>query len=562
MKQTKGGFDVCSFPDPAMRIAQTVLFLAAGIATLMLGVWLLVHFELIALPAAVDVSSRGTRYAAFREWSGGLINAATSLGLVLLAWVTCKLLPRQSTTIHIKPPQNHYGAFLAASAAGVVSGAGWWYLSSWPYAFPSNARMHWVDILDASESLQFSYWLTDAAHAVFYEHPAVFTAVCGGFAAAFMAATLLQMGVGRVIAAVGATILFLGPQLSTFANMAEDVPVVLAATSLALACFLGGRGWAFGLACGLLVLARPQAGLLFVAGVVAWAVEQIIAMPNQQLRAALWRLVWNPWPWSALGAWLAVLAPPHLWMYGHDLGLMAGPINMSTYHSIEIEGFRLVPWSGAFLFHGIWMTPTILFASAMVAVVIPFRQPRWSVGMRVVTLGVIYISATLALYEQVSMFYFNWRYLAYLLPVIFALAFVPVVAVFRSQPKLGIVLGVVVAFAPLAASGGGLAILKKARNHPLAELWTHRLEFRDTIGDLPVNYVIHGSTAKSHRNQLCYLLKKQFRKVRPFREDFVMDKGSLLLCTSTDADGLPAASWRTLKSTDRLRLLEHVEPPM
>ena len=80
MKQTKGGFDVCSFPDPAMRIAQTVLFLAAGIATLMLGVWLLVHFELIALPAAVDVSSRGTRYAAFREWSGGLINAATSLG--------------------------------------------------------------------------------------------------------------------------------------------------------------------------------------------------------------------------------------------------------------------------------------------------------------------------------------------------------------------------------------------------------------------------------------------------------------------------------------------------
>jgi len=535
---------------PADVVARSILIVSSVIAGILMVLWVLERTGLMTLPGAMVVPSRGTRYAAFSEFFGGFANAATSLGLVLLAWVTCKLLPRQSTTIHTKPPQNHFGAFLAASAAGVVSGAGWWYLSSWPYAFPSNARMHWVDALDASDRLQFTYWLTDAAHVVFYEHPAMFTAVCGRLAAAFMAATLLQMGVGRVIAAVGATTLFLGPQLSTFANMAEDVPVVLAATCLALACFVGGRGWAFGLACGLLVLARPQTGLLFVAGIVAWAVEQIVVMPNRQLRAGLWRMVWNPWPWSALGAWLAVLVPPHLWMFGHDLGLMAGPIDMSMYKAIEIEGFRIHDWSGAFVLHALWMTPAVMLGSGLIALTIPFRQPAWSMGTRVVVMAVLYIAGTLILYEQLAMSYFNWRYLAYLLPVMSLLAFVPVVAILRRPFAFGPVLAVVVALAPMAASGGGFAALHKARTHPFTPIWTNRDAVRLVTDGSPVYFMNRGRTQKLDRNQLCYLLRKHFRDVKPFEEGRNYPLGTLLICTTADRRALPADKWTTVADYD------------
>lgn len=530
-------------------VVRSILIVSSVGASILMVLWMLERTGLMTLPGAMVVPSRGTRYAAFSEFFGGFANAAISLGILIPAWILWLRL--RGRGMNRTPNRNSLlGTVLCAIVPAAACGIVWWYLSSWPYAFPSNARMHWVEAMDPEHYLQYLYWLTAAIHLAFYDHPAMVTAGCGAVAAGTMAISLRVLGLGTWYAALGAVGLFLGPQLLTFANMAEDLPIVIAATCLALAGFVGGRGWMFGAACALLVLARPQAGLLFVAGLAAWAVDRSVTAPDRSPPKLLSRLIFDAYPWTALLAWIAILIPPHLWMLGHGVGQFADPFDMSIYKAIEIEGFLIHNWSGAFVLHALWMTPAVMLGSGLIALTIPFRQPTWSMGTRVVVMAVLYIAGTLILYERLSMSYFNWRYLAYLLPVLSLLAFVPVVAVLRRPFAFGPVLAVVVALSPMAASGGGFAALHKARTHRFAPLWTNRDAVRLVTDGSPVYYMNRGRTGKPDRNQLCYLLRKHFKNVMPFEEGRNYPAGTLLICTARDRKALPADRWTTVADYD------------
>lgn len=483
-----------------------MLFTLGGLTLTLFGGLLAAELE-NALPKAVTVKSAGTFYP---QMDTALPFMIRGLGVSLVfAAASAALYARRQ------------GPFPLASGpswivpVALVIGAGLLYTwLAFPHnAFPTNARIHWVDIFFERQHDYF-YTLVKL-HALSYDYPHIFQGLNGGLNVLLVYLIARRLTSSIVLAGAMAASYLGSGQVLLFANGAEDVSLSVAALLFVFWLYLQRTSPWLGLAMFVATLARPQ----FVFVLFAFVLAELVA-PRWKLNSEEkppFRFVWqNLLSFSLVfvtwHGWLLVTS--NNWLLTEH-GVIASPlVNIEPQ---EIDGFLLHQFSGAYVGHLAWLLPLPLIVGNVIAALLRRELSRQEEG--VLWLAWAFGLLNIAFLEYHVMHYYNMRYLAYLVPFLLITAWLPIIARNRKTGSLSAVqiAGIVVlALAPLTQYQQGFVAKENVAEHPVASLFDDRQELRQMAQGRDVCTTIQSHT---HRNYIAYVFQRAHESIE------VVDQG-------------------------------------
>lgn len=506
---------------PAKRLAAAL----AGLTLALLAAPLVTLIDLV-LPTAGSVRSAGTGYPGFAE---SYEPALRGLGL-LIAGAFALPLP--------KIPATSITRWCRAAAPVVVALTALVYAwLAYPHnGFPSNSRIHWVDIFfDRADN--FFYALARVPHLVFYGAPWALQGLNGALNA-WLVTWVVRRATGRTSASVGAGVTYLvASVMLLFANSAEDVQLSVTALLLVCAGIVGRRARLTGAALFIAMLARPQFLLAVPALVLA---EYVVGRGQGQIDedgdervSPIRSLLLSASTFIPLFiAWHAYLhAIDSAWLLTDGRVVSTGLTELTPR---PIDGYTIAPFSGAYVLHLLWLVPVpmwLALASSRVA---------WSrmtaSGRRLVIFVLTFTTATILLNEVVVLFYFNIRYLAYLFPLLLIAAWTSASSGFGTSGRWWVVpAGLVLTFSAAVYPHQELTIRGRVTASPIAASVDRAHELREILGETTVATTFQN---RGQRNFLAYLVR------RPYDEIIVIE----------DVDAAPSGSFVvTLGPSDTMR---------
>lgn len=486
------------------------------------------------LPDAMLPRSAGTYFPGFTDENGfghqllrlGWILLLSSLAAITLVAERFRSVIAQLQEHGISEP--HYRIILillAIAAAGTYLHFGWW-----PDAYPSNARIHWVDGF-YNRAERHTYALTKFVYQFFYDSPRLLVGLLGTLHVLLFAGIIRRLTTNTLLGAGAGVSWLISSNVLLFANMAEDVNlsfVVLLAT--VYACV---RRWsiAFGILAFLASSTRPTHGLLF-AGL--WGAEFLAACSSSGLRSALRAVFSGHFLGKSLLALLAPLLAWHGWMVlagQHFLVLTENSAVdiLSGQESLAIDGYAISQFSGTALLHMLWVFPLPALALWFAGLLFVARYEL--ANHRTFILGsFVFIAVNILIVEYLKMFYFNVRYITYYLPFILATAWIVLARLPVATTPLKFTLILILTVSTFAPYNFAPARLEKVRTTPLSALYAHRMEMREFLEGC--DKVFTDQTARSQRNYLAYLLKRESIAIAALKTQQVSDSKCVVIRSS------------------------------
>lgn len=458
------------------------------------------------LPTAATVRSAGTGFPSFAEAMG---HALPMSAWLLLAAAMGSLLSNWASP----PPRSALPFGVLVGAAAAVCAA-WSALP--PNAFPSNARIHWVDNL-FERSDDYFYALVKLPNRLFYENPWALAALLSLTTAGLVYAILRRSVPGRpLLAPLAAATVTAASTTTLFSNAAEDVALTVV-TVLAVALALVSRApVSLGLAIFVATLARPQMVILVPAVVLSEVLAAALEPRNHRLWPMVVRVLGSR---SARRAASALIVPSMIWqgylyISGNGWLLVEGQLIASPLIGLDpraIDDFIITPFSGSYLFHLIWvLSPPVIVASLLAARGITKLSPE---GRRLFMMAWFFMVGTVLLSEIIVLYYYNVRYLAYAIPLVLAAswtALTPGVPVTGGKGATTTMFAILLAAGPAMLPQPALDVHRQVAQDPLGRAYWARYEIRDEVQGLPVGTDMPSDTDV---NYLSYILRRSIDQI-------------------------------------------------
>ncbi|MEM9465430.1 MAG: hypothetical protein AAGA90_08640 [Actinomycetota bacterium] len=488
------------------RISIGAAVLALG-ATLALAAGPVAEFVEFLLPTRGEVSSRGTAFRSYTDVGEQVVRRTG----VIVALAAATFLVVDRVAWRPRPVDRRVGHVALVVAMAV--GAGWYGWLGDPHnGFPTNARIHWVDF-ESSRVDDFFYAAGRLPHWLFYETPYVWQ----GINAAVVVGLAYAIGRRLELSVVASLAMAVTPLIATnlllFADTAEDV--LLNTALLLFVCWASLRRdpVILGVALVAAVLGRPSFIVLgaCVAAAEGLAVLRQTRSPRAALSVLFGRYVVTAGVVTVVGivmsqALFEILGDRYLFVDGTVID--TGPL--SSAEPVEVEGFTISAFSGAYLAHLVWVMPLVFLIGAVIAV---RRAPSLPEPIeRSVYFGAVAVVALLVVHESQPLLYYNVRYLTYVWPFLFVLAWAGYgslrVANGRQAIRAAVLVALLAGSMAIPADPVGLKRTLEAR--PDVEL----ADVRDDLRELTEDKVIaltFGS--RSTRNFVSYVIRSSERPI-------------------------------------------------
>lgn len=450
-------------------------------------------------PSFLDPHSRGFEFQIFM--TGLLLMVGIALSVIARRLSTPRQLLLQTENLVTKHPRV-IGAIFA-----VICGSFYFYLASPPNAYPTNARMHWVDNFFERQT-NFFYVLVKL-NLLFYETPPVLVAILGAVIFALMFACL-QLATQKTLYALFGSITFsFASNVIIFANMAEDVLLNISALLLFAYFYLRRNPLGTGLGLFVVFLGRPSFILLpvaFCAG--EFFAATLTASENSCWRRARLALI-DQFFMRTLACFVALFFGWHSTLLLLGFHYLSDAITkVGELKRIPVEGFTIFQFSGAYLGHILWTFPIIvLFFCGRVL----WRNNRLALPLRAFVFSLaFFVFFNLLLLESLPMHYYNVRYLSYLFPLLWIIAWIPCKRVADDhRPRIGLNLGILLlGMSPFTIHADPIGARNNLSKRPYVQLYEHRMELRRLVG----NEIVYSADAvPGYLNYISYLLKRDVR---------------------------------------------------
>ena len=320
---------------------------------------------------------------------------------------------------------------------------------------------------------------------------------------------------------MGATVAISG-NLLLFANTAEDVFVNIVVLLLVFVTLLTRHPIALGLALALAMLGRPPFVLLI------FAVLGGDMLAHLRRTRSVRELPWRFPIVAGLVALVTIVACQVAFEFFGDRYLLVDDAlisasSLENLDPIEVDGFLISPFSGAYVGHAAWIFPLPLLIAAAAGLV---RAHRRSVAVE----GLVYacalgILAIVLVNEATPLLYYNVRYLTYNLPMLVLMAWSlwappehPQMAR-GSAPQAAFrsVAFAVMLLAPMMIPADPIGDKRDNQARPEHQL----TDISDDIGDLAADRELHVQGGTSTRNFVAYMLRRDVATINllPSNED-------------------------------------------
>lgn len=506
---------------------EVVLTAAALLATSVLAATLYMQPDVIAtwlaehvLPLAALPRSMGSYYPGFLQ-EGGFAYQIARLGVLIFVTITFWVIAKIATSSKLldrfqrfSAPPDVLTAFLIFVAGFLVYA----YLAYPPYFFPTNARIHWVDIHYAWSDV-WVYALPKLINPYFHAFPHALPGIYGGVSTSLIFLCLRRLGYDTFPAALGSVAYLLASNLLIFATIAEDINLSIAMLLLCTYSFLSKRWTLFGLATFLAFLARPSNlvlplmfGFTYYFSFYDYSIRKTLRNPLAAFRhepgltrAAMFALI----PgiiWNAL-----LVATNNHFLFGAESTAYE---TLSTQRSIKVDGFTIERFSGTVLLHQLWVFPIPITLFAVAALFITRHASRTSQAFVIASIGTI--AANILLVEHLKMWYFNIRYITYFYPLLVLAAFAAVQnlktsSVTRAAAFLLVALSTTITF------NYAFSAREKLLENPLALALSEHGELMKTHSSCNLYWTDHRS--RNERSGISYLIKEDIRRIKVVQED-------------------------------------------
>lgn len=549
---------------PVRATSAAVLSVVAGLV-LIIANGPIARILARGLPWRGEVKSAGTFFPPFPE-AAPVILSRTGWMLIALPVLTAATV---SATSRLKSDRR----VDIVVATTTIIGSGLWFgwLATPHNAFPSNARIHWVDYLTWRTERLF-YAAGRVPHMLFYDSPPTWQAINAALLVGLCILIARRLGFSMLASSALSIVVATSGNLLRFANTAEDVFINLTLVLIVVYASLGRRSVLFGVALAALLLGRPQFIVIFPAVAMS---ELLVAARQRRLpdREQLRHVC------VTIGAAVVGVVATQIFfeVIGERYFFHNGKIvDVGTLESVsprEIDGFTISAFSGTYVLHFVWALPTITVALALLAAVrapalgTPREAPVYFWGLSVSTL--------VLLHEAQPLLYFNIRYLTYTLPFLLVMSWALIRTVVERRAnkpvepatagrdgRFGVhgpdpaspnrpgwsAVGAgcfwLTLLAPITIPGDPVDTKQRLERRPEIEL----LEIRDELRELADGRTVYlDFPSTSTQNYVTYVLRTPVRNVR-LLSDSPFEEGGIVIGTAADpwSDQAPALS------TDRL----------
>ena len=493
-----------TLPEPDDRSSAR----SGAVALLVAGVIIVAAVAPIAdlieflLPTRGEVSSRGTAFRSFADVGEQVVRRTGAV--VALAALASLVVGRLRWS---SDGRLHRGFGSALAPLLMIVGAVWYgWLGNPHNGFPTNARIHWVDF-ETSRVDDFFYAAGRLPHWIFYDVPYVWQAINAAIVVGLAFAIGRRLGLSTLgAAAMGATPL-VATNLLLFADTAEDVLLNTALLLFVCLAALRREPVTLGVALTMAVLGRPSFLILGACVAVGEALGELrrTSSVRAATRELFSRYVVVTGAVTVVGiivsqAVMEILGDRYFFVDGKIID--TGPL--SSAEPVEVEGFVISAFSGAYLAHLVWMMPLTFLVGTVYAVVRASRLPEPI--ERFVYFGAAAAVVVLVVHESQPLLYYNVRYLTYVWPFLFVTAWAGFAAlrVGSARPSLHAAVVVALFAGSLAVPADPVGLKRTIEARPDVELLEVRDELR-ALGDDGFIAMTFGS--RSSRNFMAYVMR-------------------------------------------------------
>lgn len=462
-------------------------------------------------PTFADVGPNITRRSAI---SLILVGASVMLTLAVLLVQDKFLVSTLNFDAENTDRSRHTVQWIIAAVSG-----GWYCWLSYPHnPFPTNSRIHWVDRLTwASDN--FFYAASRLPHMAFYEAPYLWQ----GLNVALLVGLVAWISNLLKLSAPSSFLMCFTPAIASnvllFMSTAEDVMLNLALFLLVIAAMLSRRPIFLGLALASAILGRPSSIVLIVAAI------STELLPAFRLGALSVRERWDQIDKQFLARFTVVTTVAVgccqllFTLIGRRYMFVDGQViakrGLDLQEARDVDGFIISSWSGAYVFHLLWVMPLVLILGSFIATISTRTLDR----ARTSTVHFCGLSTLLILgvHEARPQMYYNVRYLTYVWPFLFVMSWIAYSSIGRKLSthwKVGC----------LVALTAGVMVLPV---NPLAQkrnvsqrLETELLHVRHAVDQLAADRdveITFGS--QSSRNLIAYVIRDNHSKISKVTRD-------------------------------------------
>lgn len=460
------------------------------------------------LPFGAEVRSAGTQYPSFTD---AYPTTLRGLGiLVIVATIVAPLAAR----LEVSRRGQTIALIAVALATGIVYG---WL--AWPHnGFPSNARIHWVDIF-YNRADDFFYALVKLPHVIFYGHPWLLQALNGTLNVALAGYVVLRL-TDRRWAAIGASISFaVSSQLLRFANSAEDLQLAVTSLLVVALAYVVRRPVFLAGAIFLAMLSRPPFLLVLPALALTEFVLIEPSRENSWWRSHVRACRENRFLWVTLVTftlafigWHVVLhAVAQSWVVTAGEILGGDPLNTPPQ---TVDGHTISAFDGSYVGHLAWLVPLPVWIALAIVVAkfdrLDLRSRRFAL------LAAAFVAATLLVAEGLVLNYFNLRYATYVIPFIFVTAWLATTVVAgRSHRSLSVLAVVLLTFSTATPPHVEHAVRRTVLERPISHAVSDGHELRRATDGRTLATTFR---SRSDLNYLSYLFRRPFSHFEVVRE--------------------------------------------
>jgi len=384
---------------------------------------------------------------------------------------------------------------------------------------------------------------------LFYDSPAIWQGLNAAVICGLVAAITRRFGFSARMQALLVISVIFGGNVTRFSNTAEDVFLNLALVFGVLLLLLIRRPVLLGLGLAILILGRPQFVLLI--GVLILAellVEQRRTgkIATETVRYLATIVVPSVVVTVGFQVLFQFIGERHFFRNGQIIYSAA----IDKVEAREIDGFIVFPWSGSYALHLMWTLPSLLLLLAVAGFLRSRHLERDHEVLAYFCAGSTV--AMLLVHEARPLLYFNVRYVTYLLPFVYVLAWIsamPDPTTTRavnldpetrdeSAPRLRprALLAALALLAPFSIPSEAVELKNKLESRAEVELLDIRDEFRNVASG---RMVVVDMPQSSSANYVSYVLRRPPAEVQTRSERDPQPGDTLVLQSTGQSSAIP-----------------------